>query len=336
MVDFTFDFEIHVGGCFVEDLTLKYVDGSIHTLTEIDPDKLSFFEIRDLCHLVGAPKEHSRYRYLLPEGNVEDDTRDIETNVDLVNMTTLHRAWPANKIIIYTDIDVEPLAVEHLDGGGVTDDGEGGVGGDGRRDEIDMESDYDEVVLEEEEDNENIEDVDRVKEQDVEVGARAEEQNVERDDDDDDWLYESLKGDDFSDDIFAAPNLVPQGFAPKSSDAPNTAPESSNAPHVAPESSNAPHADPEWAEPALKDDLVSMDGSDDEQVLEQVEFNAKSDMRNVVLKKEMKFPNANVFRAALREYASRNLLTSNSNLMRGPRYQFTARMGVGGDVMHLK
>ena len=79
-----------------------------------------------------------------------------------------------------------------------------------------------------------------------------------------------------------------------------------------------------------------MDGSDDEQVPEQVEFNAKSDMRNVVLKKEMKFPNAKVFRAALKEYAIKNLLTSNSNLMRGPRYQFTARMGVGGDVMHLK
>ncbi|XP_030964198.1 uncharacterized protein LOC115985397 [Quercus lobata] len=46
-----------------------------------------------------------------------------------------------------------------------------------------------------------------------------------------------------------------------------------------------------------------MDGSDDEQLPEQVEFNVKSDMRNVVLKKEMKFPNAKVFRAALREYA---------------------------------
>ena len=38
-----------------------------------------------------------------------------------------------------------------------------------------------------------------------------------------------------------------------------------------------------------------MDGSDNE----QVKFNAKIDMRNVVLKKEMKFPNAKVFRAAL-------------------------------------
>ena len=67
-------------------------------------------------------KEHNRYRYLLPEGNVEDDIRDIETNADVVNMTILHRAWPANKIIIYIDIDVEPLAVEHPDGGGVGGD----------------------------------------------------------------------------------------------------------------------------------------------------------------------------------------------------------------------
>ena len=143
MVDFTFDIEIHVGGCFVEDPTLKYMGGFVHTLTEIDPDKLSFFEIRDLCHLVGTPKEHSRYRYLLPKGGLEDDLRAIETNAYVVNMTTLYRAWPANKIIIYTDIDVEPLAIEHPNRGGVIDDG---VGGDERVDEIDLESDYDEVV----------------------------------------------------------------------------------------------------------------------------------------------------------------------------------------------
>ena len=57
----------------MEELIVEYVGGSIHTLTKIEPDKLSFFEIRDLCHLVGAPKEHSRYRYLLPEGGLHDD-----------------------------------------------------------------------------------------------------------------------------------------------------------------------------------------------------------------------------------------------------------------------
>ena len=92
-----------------------------------------------------------------------------------------------------------------------------------------MESDYDEVVLEEEEDDENVED--------VEVGDRVEEQDAERDDDDDDddWLYEGLEGDDFGDDIFTAPNSTPQDSAPKSSDALNTASESSNASHVDPE-----------------------------------------------------------------------------------------------------
>ena len=73
MVDFTFDIKTHVGGCFVEEPTVEYVGGSVYTLTEIDLDKLSFFEIRDLCHLVGAPKEHSRYRYLLSEGGLQDD-----------------------------------------------------------------------------------------------------------------------------------------------------------------------------------------------------------------------------------------------------------------------
>ena len=92
MVDFTFDIKIHVRGCFVEDPTLRYVGGFVHILTKIDPDKLSFFKIRDLCHLVGAPKEHSRYRYLLPEGDLKDDLRDIETDADVVNMITLYRA----------------------------------------------------------------------------------------------------------------------------------------------------------------------------------------------------------------------------------------------------
>ena len=176
MVDFTFDIEIHVGGCFVEEQTIAYVGRSVHTLTEIDLTKLSFFEIRDLCHLVGAPEEHSRYRYLLLEGGLHHDLRAIETDADVVNITTLHRAWPAEKIIIYTDIDVESLAVEYPDGGGVANGGVGGdgggvangvggdvggIGGDEVRDKIDLESDYDE-------DDENDE-------EDVEDGARDEE-----------------------------------------------------------------------------------------------------------------------------------------------------------------
>nr|POF04792.1 hypothetical protein CFP56_70847 [Quercus suber] len=177
-------------------------------------------------------------------------------------MTTLHKAWPANKIIIYTDIDMEPLAVEYPDGRGVANDGVGGgVGGDAVRDEINLESDYDED--DKNDDKEGVEDVEigaRDEEQGVEVSARVEEQNVEGDDDDDWWLNERLEGDDFSDDIFAAQNSAPEGSAqnlgPQDS-ALNTTLESSNAPHTASESSNAVHADPEWAEPAFEDDLPS-------------------------------------------------------------------------------
>ena len=191
MVDFTFDIEIHVGGCFVEEPTIAYVGRSIHTLTEIDPDKLSFFEIRDLCHLVGAPKEHSRYRYILLEGGLHHDLKAIETYAYVMNMTTLHRAWPAEKIIIYTDIDVEPLAVEYPDGGRVANGGVGGdgggvadgVGGDagGDVDGIGDDAVRDKIDLESEDDEEDVEDVKdgaRDEEQDVEVNARVEEQNV--------------------------------------------------------------------------------------------------------------------------------------------------------------
>ena len=113
-------------------------------------------------------------------------------------MTTFHRAWPAKKIIIYIDIDVESLAVEYPDGGGVAA-GDGGVGGDGGgmaadagvdvgglggdalKDEIDLDSDDDEN-----DDEEDVEDVEG------------------EDDDDNDWLNEGLEGADFGDDIFVA------------------------------------------------------------------------------------------------------------------------------------
>ena len=75
----------------------------------------------------------------------------------MVNITTLYRAWLANKIIIYTDIDMEPLAVEYPDGGGVANDG---IGGDAVRNEIDLESDCDE-----DDENDEEEDV-----EDVEIG----------------------------------------------------------------------------------------------------------------------------------------------------------------------
>ncbi|XP_030959190.1 uncharacterized protein LOC115981155 [Quercus lobata] len=72
-----------------------------------------------------------------------------------------------------------------------------------------------------------------------------------------------------------------------------------------------------------------MDGSDDEQVPEQVEFNAKSDMRNVVLKKEMKFTNAKVFRAALREYAIKKPIDIKFKLNKRTKISVHCKNGCG-------
>ena len=60
--------------------------------------------------------------------------------------------------------------------------------------------------------------------------------------------------------------------------------------------------DDEWAKPTLKDDIASMNGSNDEQRPGNPKFNERTDMTNVQLVKGMKFPNSKVFRKALREY----------------------------------
>ena len=68
-----------------------------------------------------------------------------------------------------------------------------------------------------------------------------------------------------------------------------------------------------------------MDGSDNE----QVEFNAKIDMGNVVLKKEMKFPNAKVFKAALGEYAIKKPIDIKFKLNERPKISIHCKNGCG-------
>ena len=137
-------------------------------------------------------------------------------------------------------------------------------------------------------------------------------------------MNEGLEGEDFVDDIFgesAPPHAVPTTDTPHLNN--NTPNPNTNTPHpnnntpnpntntpqpntYAPGPSNIPppniDLDEEWAEPALEDDILSMDRSDDEQGPGNLEFNERNDMGNVRLAKGMKFPNSQVFRKALREY----------------------------------
>ena len=64
--------------------------GIVHRLLEVDPDRLSYFEIQDICSEVGAPRS-SRYQYSIPGGNLEHGLRLITSNDDVLYMCAIHR-----------------------------------------------------------------------------------------------------------------------------------------------------------------------------------------------------------------------------------------------------
>ena len=110
-----------------------------------DLDRLSYFEIEGICDDLGVDEPY-RFHYLVPRGNLKQDLRLINDDVDVVSMCKLHAEWPIDTFILYMESGHAPFAVELLErvGGGV----DGGVGrgedGDGQ-----LESDGDSVVVEE-------------------------------------------------------------------------------------------------------------------------------------------------------------------------------------------
>ena len=52
------------------NLDLVYLGGSTSFIDDVDPDKLSYFEIQDICCDLGA-NNTSRVHYLIPGGNLE-------------------------------------------------------------------------------------------------------------------------------------------------------------------------------------------------------------------------------------------------------------------------
>ena len=66
IVDLEFKFEIHHGGQFVWNPDLVYLGGSTSFVDNVDLDKLSYFEIQDICYDVGVVNT-SRYHYIFLE-----------------------------------------------------------------------------------------------------------------------------------------------------------------------------------------------------------------------------------------------------------------------------
>ena len=201
-----------------------------------NPDLLSYFEIKDIYEELGID-EPCRVHYLGPRGNLEEDLRLIEDDQDVVHMCKPNERGPSDTNILYVESGNASFAVEVPDGGGV------GVGAGAG----------------------------------VDVGGGAAAGAVAGTGSDGleeefDWLNESLEGENFADDIFGEsypPHIVPTTDIPHLNT--NTPNPNTNIPQLktdAPGPSNVPppniDLDDEWAEPALEDDILSVDSSDDE------------------------------------------------------------------------
>ena len=135
-------------------------------------------------------------------------------------------------------------------------------------------------------------------------------------------MEEGLEGLDFNDNVFGAftqtkGNGVGNITAPRSNNAAATdAPQSSNATgNDAPQMNNAWENDGvdenDWLEPPIKDDMeILIRSNDDELAVGSIEkvFNVQTRMKKPELYKGMEFPNAKVFKEALKEYVIQKLV----------------------------
>ncbi|XP_075652225.1 uncharacterized protein LOC142622596 [Castanea sativa] len=293
MANLRFTLEIHHGGYFGWNPDLVYLDGCVSIIDEVDPDRLSLFEIQDICGELGAPSTNT-FHYLIPGGNLEQGLMVINGDDDVLNMCDIHDAWPLDRIILYVEGGEEPLVIEEQIG--IEE-----VGGQDGGDEHEV--------------GQNDGDVHEVgqNDDDVHEGGNVDAKGGGGQDClDFDWLEEGFEGPGFDDDVFWNLDDGRSTHGVRDSAAPHRPTIAENDKELAIRSSaieNECVEEGEWIDPPIKDDMESLVGSDDDQLAlaatKEPEFNIQTDMRKSVLMKGMKFPNSKVFREALREYAIR-------------------------------
>ncbi|KAL4654989.1 hypothetical protein ACB092_01G419900 [Castanea dentata] len=293
MANLRFTLEIHHGGHFVWNPNLVYIDGCVSIIDEVDPDRLSLFEIQDICGELGAPST-STFHYLILGGNLEQGLMVINGDDDVLNMCDIHVTWPLDRIILYVEGGEEPLVIEEP----IVIEEVGGQDGGDEHEVGQNDGDVHEV-------GQNDDDVHEGGNVDAKEGGGQDCLDF-------DWLEEGFEGPDFDDDVFE--NLDDGRSTHEVSDsvAPHRPTIAKNDKELAIRSSaveNECVEEGEWIDPPIKDDMESLVGSDDDQLAlaaaKEPEFNVQTDMRKSVLMKGMKFPNSKVFREALREYAIR-------------------------------
>ena len=107
---------------------MEYFGGKVEIVYK-DLDKLSYFEIEDICKELGID-EPSRVHYLAPKGNLEQDLRLIEDDTDVVSMCKLNEGGPRDTIILYVKSGHAPLALEFPKGVGQGVGARVAIGGD--------------------------------------------------------------------------------------------------------------------------------------------------------------------------------------------------------------
>ena len=112
MADLAFNFEIHHGDQFVWNPDLIYLGGNTSFVDNVDLDRISYFEIQDICSGVGAVST-SRYHYLILGGNLEQGLRLINGDDDVVYMCEIYAARPTDKITLYVKGGEEPLQLNN-------------------------------------------------------------------------------------------------------------------------------------------------------------------------------------------------------------------------------
>ncbi|KAK7848843.1 putative disease resistance protein [Quercus suber] len=103
-------FEVYYGGTFLWNPSLEYFNRKVE-IVDKNPNRLSYFEIEGICEELGID-EPSRVHYLAPGGNLEQDLRLIEDDIDMVSMSKLNEGGPRDTIILYVESGHAPLAIE--------------------------------------------------------------------------------------------------------------------------------------------------------------------------------------------------------------------------------